>query len=113
MEKGKHSIWINHGGTLMVMSNFVVRPIKGAVIGSGFLLGYEGQARLPGPAGVDHALRVAPVVSRLRAHLHKVTPRPVRSIVFSLRRHVSHGVSLDLPMPCAYLGLSVARQKII
>jgi hypothetical protein len=38
-------------------SDFVVRPIKGAVIGSGYLLRYEGQPRLPGPAGVDHALR--------------------------------------------------------
>jgi hypothetical protein len=29
----------------------------GAVIGSALLFGYEGQARLPGSAGVDHALR--------------------------------------------------------
>jgi hypothetical protein len=29
-------------------SDFVVRPNKGAVIGSGFLFGDEGQARVPG-----------------------------------------------------------------
>jgi uncharacterized membrane protein len=34
-------------------SHFVVRPIKGAVIGSGLLLGYEGQARVPSTVGVD------------------------------------------------------------
>jgi hypothetical protein len=95
---------------MVVFSNFVVRPVKGAAIGSGFLLGYEGQARLPGPAGMDHALRddqqqiaspldqdvcVAPVVSRLRAHLNKVTPRPVLGIVFSRRPHAFHGGAPD------------------
>jgi hypothetical protein len=42
---------------MVVLSNFVVRPVKGAAKGSGFLLGYEGQARLSSPAGMDHALR--------------------------------------------------------
>jgi hypothetical protein len=28
---------------MVVLSNFVVRPIKGAAIGSGFRIGYEGQ----------------------------------------------------------------------
>jgi hypothetical protein len=65
---------------MVVLSNFVVRPIKRAVIGSGFLLGYEGQACVAGTIGVDHSLwcdqqqiaspldqhvRVAPIVGRL------------------------------------------------
>jgi hypothetical protein len=113
---------------MVVLSNFVVRPVNGSVIGSGFLLGYEGQACLSGPAGVDHALRddqqqiaspldqhvcVVPVVSRLGAHLDKVTPRPVLSIVFSLRRLVSHDGALDCLMPRSSLGLRSHAKKTI
>jgi hypothetical protein len=36
---------------MVVLSNFVVRPIKGAAIGSGFRIGYEGQPCLPGHQG--------------------------------------------------------------
>jgi hypothetical protein len=86
-------------------SNFVVRPIMGAVISSGFPIGYEGQPCLPGAIGVDHSFRydqqqllspldqhvgVTPVISRLRAHLHDVARRPVPRMVFSLRRDVFH-----------------------
>jgi hypothetical protein len=91
-------------------SDFVVRPIKGAVIGSGFRTGYEGQPCLRGAIRVDHSFRydqqqllspldqyvgVAPVVSRLRPHLHHVARRPVAKMVFSLWRDVFHGEALD------------------
>jgi hypothetical protein len=80
------------------------------VTGSGFCIGYEGQLCLPGAIRVDHSFRydqqqllspldqyvgVAPVVGRLRPHLHNVARRPVAKMVFSLRRDAFHGEALD------------------
>jgi hypothetical protein len=41
---------------MVVLSNFVVGPVKGAAIGSGFRIGHEGQPCLPGAIRVDHSL---------------------------------------------------------
>ena len=108
-------------------SNFVVRPIMGAVIASGLPIGYEGQPCLPGAIGVDHSFRydqqqllspldqhvgVTPVISRLRAHLHDVARRPVPRMAFSLRREVFHEEpSIDDALCLPWL--SVARDKTI
>jgi hypothetical protein len=84
-------------------SDFVVRPIKGAMIGSGFLLGCEGQARLPGrimpPGMTSNRLRPRWISTYALRQVSSAFERTFTrspldqwvSIVFSLTRYVSHG----------------------